>query len=88
MARQTGRQPRRRLHQCDECKVRRWVAWVELNRAGRPRCTGCGSARLELVSEEAKEDRRRLQGERVDGTGGSLMLVPEEENTPHRKVTG
>jgi len=34
----------------------------------------CGSARLELVSEEAKDDRARLNRERIAGTGGSLKL--------------
>lgn len=65
----------KRLYECAECKARRFVPWVELNRAARPRCYACGSAQLELVSEEAKEDRRRLQRERVVGTGGSLHLA-------------
>ena len=68
------RQPNRRLHECDECHARRMVFWVELNRAGKPRCTACGSTRLELVSAEAKDDRARLQDERSKGTHGSLKL--------------
>lgn len=79
--------PRKRLYECDDCHTRRFVPWVELNRASRPRCYGCGSTRLELVSEEAKEDRARLQSERVTGTGGSLMLAGHLENTSHHKVS-
>lgn len=64
----------KRLYECDDCHERRFVAWVELNRAARPKCFGCGSTRLELVSEEAKDDRARLNRERIVGTGGSLIL--------------
>ncbi len=83
----TGGQVNRRLYECQECHARRWIAWVELNRAARPKCYGCGSTRLELVSEQAKDDAARLQRERVIGTGGSLKLSGDEENTTHRKVT-
>ena len=71
-----ARQIGRRLYECDECHSRRMVAWVELNRAARPKCYTCGSPHLELVSGEAKKDRARLQQERVTGTGGSLELAP------------
>lgn len=69
-----GKQIQKRLYECEECHERRFVAWVELNRAARPRCYACGSTQLELVSEEAKDDRARLNRERIVGTGGSLKL--------------
>ena len=69
------KQVNRRMSECEDCHARRYVAWVELNRASRPKCYGCGSTRLELVSAEAKEDRARLQDERQTGTGGSLKLA-------------
>ena len=81
-----NKQPNKRLHRCEECGEKRMVAWVELNRASRPRCFGCGSSRLELVSEEAKEDATRLQRERVKGSGGSLKMRKDKENTTHKKV--
>ena len=74
------KQPRRRLHECDDCHSRRMVSWVELNRAGKPRCNACGSTRLELVSEDAKKDRARLQDERSKGTHGSLKLCGDLES--------
>lgn len=82
-----GRQVNRRMYECQDCHAKRMVPWVELNRAARPKCYGCGSTRLELVSDEAKADQSRLQRERVAGTGGNLILSNTEENTPHRKVT-
>lgn len=65
----------KRLYRCDDCGERRFVAWVELNRAARPKCMGCGSARLELVSEEAVKDRERLQRVRVEM--GTRSMVPQ-----------
>ena len=79
------KQPTKRLYECDECHTRRFVPWVELNRAARPTCTACGSARLELVSEDATNDRARLNRERLTGSGGSLKLANSVQN-PHRQV--
>ena len=75
----SGKQVRKRLHECEDCHERRFVAWVELNRAAKPKCYRCGGTRLELVSGEALEDRARLQDERRAGTGGSLKLCSELE---------
>lgn len=75
------------LFACQECGTKRFVSWVEQNRASRPKCFGCGCTRLELVSEEAKEDRARLQRERIVGTGGSLVLPGELDRNLHRRVT-
>lgn len=72
----TGKQITKRLYECEDCHTRRFVPWVELNRASRPKCYGCGSIRLELVSDNAKDDRASLQQVRVDGSGRSLMLSP------------
>lgn len=83
----SGRQPNKRLYKCEECGTRRMVAWVELNRAARPKCYGCGSTRLEPVTDEAEDDVARLQRERLIGTGGSLILSSDLENGTRRKVT-
>ena len=75
----SGKQINRRLYECEDCHAKRLVAWVELNRAAKPKCYGCGGTRLELVSAEAKEDRARLQDERQIGTAGSLRLAKSLE---------
>jgi len=75
----------KRLYECDECRERRFVSRVELDRAARPKCFGCGSSRLELVSEEAKEDRARLNRERIAGSGGSLKLSSDCERKNNRR---
>jgi hypothetical protein len=75
------------LYECDECHVRMFISYLEVNRAARPRCTGCGSARLDLVSDDARDDRARLNRERLKGTGGSLKLSDTcETNDIHRAV--
>lgn len=51
----------KRLHECSDCHARRFVTFLEHNRAGRPKCYGCGSTRLELVSQEGKEEVANLQ---------------------------
>jgi len=81
------KQVNKRLYECEECHDRRFVPWVELNRAAKPRCYGCGSTRLELVSEDAKKDRARIQRERLVGSGGSLELAKKLSHNRHRKVT-
>jgi len=80
------KQVNRRLYECDDCHAKYFVTWVELNRASKPKCQACGCTRLELVSEEAKRDRSRLQAERVYGTGGSLKLSSYSEDTKHKIV--
>ena len=82
-----GRQVSRRLYECDDCHERRMVSWIELNRAAKPKCMGCGSTRLELVSEDAKKDRQRLQEERLTGSGGSLELASTARDNKHRIAT-
>lgn len=81
-----AKQPKKRLFECEDCKGRRFVSWVELNRAAKPRCMACGSTRLELVNDDAKDDRARLQQHRLAGTGGSLRLASDLDK-PHKKVT-
>jgi len=76
----------RYLYECDDCHARRFVSWVEQNRAAKPRCMGCGSTRLELVSDDAKEDRARLNAERITGTGGSLILSGDCERRAARRA--
>ncbi len=76
-----------RLYECQQCHEKQSRHWVEFNRSARPKCYKCGSTQLELVSDDAKRDQARLQAERVAGTGGSLKLASQEENSKHRKVT-
>ena len=71
----SGKQVSCRLFECDECHSRRYVSWVELNRAAKPRCHSCGSTRLDLVSEEAKEDQARLNRERLSAVGSGRSMV-------------
>ena len=47
----------KRLYQCQECRHKQFIHWIELNRAGRARCMACGSGQLEPASTAAKEDR-------------------------------
>lgn len=74
-----------RLFECKECNNKQFIHWIERNRRGLPRCLQCGSQRLEIVSDEAKDEQCRLQRERITGTGGSLKLANGENNT-RRKV--
>jgi hypothetical protein len=71
----------KRLYQCDECKARRYVHWVELNRSGKPRCNGCGSTRLEMCSNEAHEEMQIRQERRLQGEGGSLVMGATRSRT-------
>jgi len=78
---------KKRLYECEDCQTRRFLHWTELNRASRPKCYGCGSVCLELVSDEAKDDRARLNSERLIGTGRSLKLSSEcERRETHHAV--
>jgi DNA-directed RNA polymerase subunit RPC12/RpoP len=65
----------KRLYQCDDCKERRMVHWVELNRAAKPRCNKCGSSRLEIVSDDAYEERLNCNTQRVQGETRSVVLA-------------
>ena len=76
----------RYLYECEDCHERRFVSWVEANRAARPKCYGCGSTRLEIVSKDARDDRARLNRERIIGTGGSLKLSSNCENTARKRA--
>jgi DNA-directed RNA polymerase subunit RPC12/RpoP len=72
-----------RLYQCDECKEKSYHHWIELNRAARMRCPGCGSARLELVTEAGKQDQALLQ--QVSVAGHRDMIKPKGKN--NKKIT-
>ena len=73
-----------RKYECDECKERSYHHWIAFNRASRPKCPKCGCSRLELVSEEAKEERANLQQLRV--TGHRSMTYPPTGSVS-KKVT-
>ncbi len=80
------KQVQRRLYACDDCGERRFIAWVELNRAAKPKCFRCGCTRLELVSEDAKQDRVRLNEQRPSRMGGSLQLSTTSNSRGRRHV--
>lgn len=65
----------KRLYECEDCHERRFIPWIELNRAAKPRCFRCGSTKLELVSEDAKKDRAELNQVRIIGGSGSVVLA-------------
>ena len=75
------------LHKCDECGERRFIAWIEQNRASRPKCYGCGSAQLTVVSEDAKSDMASLQRIRVAGGTHSVQLQGKDRRKLNTKVT-
>jgi DNA-directed RNA polymerase subunit RPC12/RpoP len=72
-----------RLYVCDECKERSLHHWIERNRASRMRCPACGSARLELVSAEARQEQADLNRVRLQGH----PAMTEPPARPHKKVT-
>ena len=74
-----------RKYRCEECKAEELHHWIERNRAARMRCTACGSARLELVTEAAKADQRSLNSVAV--SGALHMTDPMwKHQSRHRKV--
>ncbi len=46
----------KRKYRCQECGHEQYLHWTERDRRSRPRCMGCGSARLDPASQGAKED--------------------------------
>ena len=75
-----------RKYRCEECQEESFHHWIERNRAARLRCPGCGSARMDLVTAEARADAADLQGVRV--AGHPDMTRPPGEPDSRRKVTG
>lgn len=76
-----------RKYRCEECKAESFHHWVEKNRAARIRCPGCGSARLEAVTREAKEEEIIGNLNRVEGEVERPGVVLGKSHTRHRKVT-
>jgi DNA-directed RNA polymerase subunit RPC12/RpoP len=72
-----------RQYVCDECKAKSYHHWLERNRAARLRCPACGSARLELVTEEARREQASRNEVRL--AGHRDMTRPPER--PGRRVT-
>jgi hypothetical protein len=60
-----GEEPKCRVYECQECHAKCKLKWVELIRAAGPKCKKCGSTKLELISEEARNDQIRLYSERL-----------------------
>ena len=75
-----------RKHKCGECGTTAAYHWIEKTRAARMRCIGCGSTRLEIVSEEGKKDA--LQKQLVAVEGHRDMTRAAYELDSHRKVVG
>jgi DNA-directed RNA polymerase subunit RPC12/RpoP len=61
-----------RLYKCDDCGSRSYFHWKEFERAGKPRCPGCGCTRLEPCSKDARDEIVRKQQVRVAGGTGSI----------------
>ena len=61
----------KKKYRCGECKFESYHHWIELNRAARLRCPACGSARMELVTKEAKDDQANAALFR-DGTRSTM----------------
>lgn len=62
----------RKKYRCDECKADSMHHWLEINRAARLRCPSCGSARMDLVTKEAKDERAQAASFR-DGTRSTTL---------------
>lgn len=67
---------KKRLYQCDECKSRRFVSRIELDRAAKPKCNGCGSSRLEIVSDEGRDEEIARSHARVTGDFAAGSAIP------------
>lgn len=62
---------------CDECRKLSLFTVREQNRAGRIRCTGCGSARLTVSAEgAAKQATARAMVVALQERHESLIRVP------------
>lgn len=70
-------------YRCDECKAESFHHWIERNRAARLRCPACGSARMDLVSREARAEAVAAQQVRVLG----CRHTTEAKNQKSDKVT-
>ena len=70
----------KRLYRCLECGRGTFFSHREENRAGRLRCSACGSARLEVSKmggdrRADSDDQRRVVADRLDANGtGSVVL--------------
>ena len=58
-------------YRCDECGSEAFYDRKEFDRASRPRCTGCGSTRLDPVSKLAQD---------TWSTGVDMARVRQAEN--------
>ena len=74
-----------RKYRCGECSAESFHHWIERNRAARLRCPACGSARMDLVTAEARDDAASLQRVRV--AGHPDMTNPPATRPAHKRVT-
>lgn len=70
------------LFRCEDCGAKRFVTPRELNRAAKPRCHGCGSTRLEVQSDVAKEDLAALAS--IVASGGTRSMGGRADITGNR----
>lgn len=74
-----------RKYLCFDCNAHTYIHWIELTRRGLPRCSACGSQRLEAVTREAhKEIAGRQQ---VVVAGGTASTTHPQQVHPRTKVT-
>ncbi|AMV25462.1 hypothetical protein VT84_13775 [Gemmata sp. SH-PL17] len=69
----------KRLYRCNECKRGTYFSKREENRAGRMRCSGCGSAQLTVSAEGAEKqimglDARREAEAQVERNGSGSVI--------------
>lgn len=72
------------LYECDDCHTRQFIRRAMFNRAAKPHCKNCGCTRLEMVSEDAREDLARTQREYVESLAERR---PEHRGGKRRKIT-
>ena len=64
-------------YKCGECGAESFHHWIELNRAARLRCPGCGSARMELVTQEARKEAAAAMDNQVFGLRSAQTRTEE-----------
>jgi Zn finger protein HypA/HybF involved in hydrogenase expression len=64
-----------RKFRCEECGETRMMHFTERNRAAIPRCAACGSAHLEVVTDEGKKEIFAGNEVRLAGETPTLKLA-------------
>lgn len=61
----------KKLYTCGECGKKQFIHWKETIRAGRLRCIGCGSARME-VSQMGAESNAEVRAAAEEKTAAAI----------------